>query len=718
MVTLNAADELIDGSGGNDCQERPIGDGEFTRMADSGACALVAKEGPPPNHTSAVSNHSSDDRLDAVWAAVEREYEANNNKRASPPQSPPTMGALGEGSISTAALNGDGVVERHYHEENISPLMAHPSDATLQTSNRASSTLVLNQTTDEFPPIIENQITTPNHEEQQQSSSSSSNQIIIPEKQQKQTTLIQKYRHFLQKHQPSLDLLESIMERFVFYGYLFKHDHRGISTELYYAAWNIIRWANDVVLVGWGEGMGITFGKREEWLLRLPRSLTSLDGDASPTRAKKIKNNTLSELVLAKMNSAVPILRAILTATTCVYPAMEAWSRRSPHSQHPAYGTPLSLYSSGDDDTQTRQQQFQQEYQLMATTSADSSPHKRQSDWEARQSRAANVSCRLERIKFLSRLALLSISWWAQYERRKKSQDDDDSSDDKRKRKKKREKTLLPSLLRRGGELDPYEQLVPLKDVEDEAKVVQYVGRRTGRRSISRASSAIREKQPPQQPSDSIASSISSIGSTFVKWLSKQASSKNRILYIYAVGELLHILRPFYWSNAEKKEWKSKSSSARRLLPHNNSKTSYSFGLWKAWWISLLMDLISDKLLQLTHDGASDTQSTANVTSQQRRGSFLGRPGGKNNHRQQQQSLTSLSPSAEQAKLEELEWRRSRHTMYLLRSPMYNAVTRPLATFIGKIVSMIPSFGLGQWAAEYVLDMMSYWNDNRFMLES
>ena len=46
---------------------------------------------------------------------------------------------------------------------------------------------------------------------------------------------------------------------------------------------------------------------------------------------------------------------------------------------------------------------------------------------------------------------------------------------------------LLPTLLRRGGELDPYEQLVHLKDAEDEAKVVQYVGKRTDRRSQEKA---------------------------------------------------------------------------------------------------------------------------------------------------------------------------------------------------------------------------------------
>ncbi|KAL7529822.1 hypothetical protein ACHAXR_007174, partial [Thalassiosira sp. AJA248-18] len=312
------------------------------------------------------------------------------------------------------------------------------------------------------------------------------------------------------------------MQRFVFYGYLFKHDHRGISTEMYYAAWNIIRWMNDVVLEGWGEGMGTTVGRREEWLV-----------PPSPPATETSKS------ILWRMDSIVPMLRAILTATTCIYPAMEAWSRRSLHP-HPSYGTPLMLY----DDNQTSQNN-QEEYQMFATTS-DPSPQKRRNEWEARQGRAAQASNRLERVKFVSRLALLSISW-------------------------------------RGGELDPYEQLVPLKDAEDEAKVVQYVGKRTGRRSISRASEAPKSITP--RPSKGAAA-------TFIKWLSDQASSKHRIFYFYAVGELLHILRPLYWSNAENRDWK------RRTPSKLSKNSSSSFAIWKAWWISLFMDLISDKLLQ------------------------------------------------------------------------------------------------------------------------
>ena len=191
-------------------------------------------------------------------------------------------------------------------------------------------------------------------------------------------------------------------------------------------------------------------------------------------------------------------------------------------------------------------------------------------------------------------------------------------------------------------------------------------------------------------------------------------SSKNRIAYVYAVGELLHILRPLYWSHAGISQWRQRTSSAKIAQEQQRSGhlgSSHSFTIWKAWFISLLMDLISDKLLRVTRDDDSTTPLN-NTHSQPRRSSLLGRGGGRHN------VSSAPSPSAEQAKIEELEWRRNRYGLYLLRSPMYNAATRPLATFLGKILSMIPSFGLGRWASEYILDMMSYWNSNHFMLES
>jgi len=403
-------------------------------------------------------------------------------------------------------------------------------------------------------------------------------------------------------------------------------------------------------------------------------------------------NTTLLQL----LTKVVPMLRAIITATTCIYPAMEAWSRRSRISHPSQYGTPLLPYIE-ESEQQHQHSNSQQEYQTMFATTTDLPLQKRRREWESRQCRAAQVSYRLERVRFLARLALLSISWWAQRHRRRRCSGEGDDGDAKnvmsRRGNNEEDRTAwLPSLLRRGGELDPYEQLVPLKDAEEEANVVQYVGRRTGRRSIVARKSSSRTRSRGG-PSSLSFSSVSNASVSFAKWMSQLASSKSKVLCIYAVGEVLHILRPLYWSRAQNKAWHGRRSpSSSRKIPRNPS--SYSFAIWRAWCISLLMDLTSDKLLRVA-DGGDGTRLHPQI-----------RPNG------------SVSPpSAEQARLEELEWRRGRLKLYLLRSPAYNVMTRPLATLIGRFVSAIPSLGLGRWASEYALDVMSYWNDNHFMLE-
>ena len=511
----------------------------------------------------------------------------------------------------------------------------------------------------------------------------------------------------------------------MFYGHLFKahHHHNGnngddddfddgergiLRTEMYYATWNVIRWINDVVLVGVGSGMGLTVGTREEWLMLLllqpqpqpPLSSSSSEKkeDASLSSSSNNNNNnnklTLQEWITSRMHTIIPIIRATLTATTCIYPAVEAFSRRSILGYH--------------------------------------NNNNRENDWEARRYRAALVSYKLERVRFMGRICLLVISWWAKLQRKRQQQQQQQQKQLMGQKGENNTTAFVPSLLQRGGELDPYEQLVPLKDAEEEANVVQYVGRRTGRRSVSSASSStigLSSHLPQQGISAALSNNIPFItkATNLIKWLSKLLTSSGgnkQLVYVYAVGEILHILRPLYWSRAECGEWSRRrlSSQQQQQQQQQQQPIRNSWSIWKAWWVSLLMDLISDKLLRLTNSGG-DAAMNNDVQGGRRRGSssFMGRRGGKQStaqHPHQSYSSSSSSPSAEEAKLAELEWRRSRHSLYLLRSPMYDVVTRPMASFIARVVSMIPSMGLGRWAAEYVLDMMSYWNNNHFMLES
>eukprot|EP00984_Skeletonema_dohrnii_P008651 scaffold3211_cov91-Skeletonema_dohrnii-CCMP3373.AAC.4 len=599
---------------------------------------------------------STQHRLDAAWEAAE--HDVNNNNNMTNPLCPSDSDDTGCSSpspltssldydASAPPLNGSSLDNTTYYED---PFLL-PSNETSPTSLASSQT-------------------TTQHQNSQQ-------QLETP-------SLLSRYKTFLQNHSSLLSLIEMIMERFIFYGHLFKTTHyndeeRGIlQMEMYYATWNIIRWINDVVLVGVGGGMGLTVGTREEWL----QSCLSLS------------NNTklsLNQWITTRLDTIIPIIRATLTATTCIYPAVEAFSRRT-------------------------------------NTNNNHHHHHRieNDDWDnGRRHRAAIVTYRLERVRFMGRMCLLVISWWARLQRKRQQQQQQQSQ------KKEMDTTIIPVLLQRGGELDPYEEVVPLKDAEDEARVVQYVGRRTGRRSISTIGSPLPSSSSSCQ--QGLAAALSNVpfitkANNLMEWISKLLSSSgnNELVYVYAVGEILHILRPLYWSRAECGEWQRRR---RRLLPQQQQRGgSYnSWSIWKAWWVSLLMDLISDKLLRLTNTSGGEGDAVMNNNRQgssvRRGSSFMERQqGGKKQSAQQHQhyqSYSSSSPSsAEEANHAELEWRRSRHGLYLLRSPMYDVVTRPVASFIARVVSMVPSMGLGRWAAEYVLDMMSYWNDNHFMLET
>ena len=559
--------------------------------------------------TSAEASSESFDhfRMETAWAQAEAEY-SNKNSNAKVPQS----------------LVGDS------DSYNISPLMA-----------RVDST---NNTSTCFGCEVDGQ-------------NKQGDDILTTRLTQQPSvklSIVQRYRHFLQKHEPSLDIVERIMERFVFYRYLFNHDHSGMKIELYYAAWNIIRWVNDVVLMGWGDGMGVTAGSRNEWL-----------GRKTESSATKAMSTPFQEWALPKMHVIVPVLRAILTAISCVYPALEAWSRKPMLSRPTIHGTPISY-----DDSR---QQEEWEY---ATTS-DLCPKARRLQWEIRQGRAAGLSHRVERIRFVTRLALLSISWWARHQRRQNN---------------KEKSFAVPSLLRRGGDLDPCEELLPLEAVDTAAAVSEYKGKRTGRRSISTPATS------------KVSSTVVAKGHSLINSISDVIKKKQNIIYFHILGELLHILRPFYWSRCESIEWKSKTSSSVRKYQHNSVSPS---SLWKSWLLSLIMDIVSDEILDITT--GCKTQQAGNRNSQ-KRPSFFSRSTERNT------SYSSLQPVI-QSEQDELAFRRSRRAMYLLRSPVYKAITLPVMTAATKIISKVPSFGLGRWASEYILDMLSYWNEHRFMLE-
>ena len=459
------------------------------------------------------------------------------------------------------------------------------------------------------------------------------------------STLVQKYRHFLIRHEASLGLFERLMENFEYY-ILFRYDN-GLNTEIYYSLWNIIRWMNDVVLYGWGVGMGTILGTREE-LLPVGRN-------------KATGGNDGSIIISRHLDLIVRMLRAALTATSCIHPALDAWCYHSLRFHTRYLGTPQRRALSYDKDDNERSE----ERELIGG-----------------KARAAFVSYQLERVKFGARLALLAISWWTQRQRRRRklllnNEENNDNSS-----------ILIFPMLRGGGELDPHERVTSLKNMEDEMKVTNYVGKRTGRRSVSRTyTSAQYTPLSCCQPPTTLPS---------LDWLLKLMTCENRILYIHAIGEILHILRPLYWSR-ETSKWRSNAT-----LSTTSSHHQHSYSIWKAWFVSLLMDLISNKLLH-TNSISMDYTPSGHTAREE---------GGKS------QTFTLPTSSFEQTKLEQLKMRQRRHRLYLLRSPVYDIITQPLTIFVGKVVSSVPSFGLGRWASEYVLDMMNYWSENHYMLET
>lgn len=168
------------------------------------------------------SAREEDERLDAVWEGIEREF---------------------EGARSEVHTN-----------RSSSPLVARPSDATLRTSDSLHI--------ERFDGDVSGATRQPERRAIQSTATA--------------TAMLERYRRFLRRHSSSLDVVEHVMERCILYGLLFRSDRAGggggggggARAELYYATWNTLRWANDVVLAG--RGTGLTVGRVDELLRPAP----------------------------------------------------------------------------------------------------------------------------------------------------------------------------------------------------------------------------------------------------------------------------------------------------------------------------------------------------------------------------------------------------------------------------------------------------------------
>ena len=140
--------------------------------------------------------------------------------------------------------------------------------------------------------------------------------------------------------------------------------------------------------------------------------------------------------------------------------------------------------------------------------------------------------------------------------------------------------------------------------------------------------------------------------------------------YKWLLADTLHIIRPLYWTSA------SSSSSS--------SSEDHSFGLWKAYWTSLAMDIISQKLVTSSHPYSNKV----------------------------------LSPST----LLEIQRRKQKLWFYLLRSPFWNTTTFPFLQRLIAIVSTTKSSFLSrlllQPIVDYIMNTLHYYQSHHFMLES
>ena len=170
------------------------------------------------------------------------------------------------------------------------------------------------------------------------------------------------------------------------------------------------------------------------------------------------------------------------------------------------------------------------------------------------------------------------------------------------------------------------------------------------------------------------------------------AGAKTRLAALTA-GELLHIYRPLYWTASER-DHAAHSLHMHQLggLKHPRSSNE-RLAMLKSWVVGLAMDVMSHRItLAATSNGRP-----TNIP-------FRGHVD------------TSSNVHIPPATAVELQRRKMRWMLYLLRCPVWDVLTRPvaggLAAFIARFVPL-----LGRPFASYVMGLLVYWQRHHFMLE-
>jgi Peroxisomal membrane protein (Pex16) len=322
--------------------------------------------------------------------------------------------------------------------------------------------------------------------------------------------------------------------------------------------------------------------------------------------------------------------------------------------------------------------------------------------------RQAAVALVLERARFILKLYFLLRYWkqWSKQQQQQQQQQQDATTTSSR-----MPHAVLPGILQMGGLLtsaaSSSHSAPNLEQEQARLERANYVGRRTGRRVVG-ASLAV----PPLVTEEASADSLVFGWTRRIKSLLLLASSNlfsnnnksTKMMTRLVIGELLYIFRPLFWAQAQWDGYNHEhcvrqvAGAASTAAGVDNpiliddttsrvSSTSLQSWQWKAWLISLGMDVAS--LMSLSN--MATASATPTITSRDPTRRRL-----RHHHR---------SGNSNPATVQEWNRRRLRLLLYLLRSPVWEVYTeRRITDRISRHVPLV-----GNLLAAYLQDWLYYW---------
>jgi len=440
---------------------------------------------------------------------------------------------------------------------------------------------------------------------------------------QKQLSLTSSYTQFVQKYRPILHLLESSASKLFLYATSYSSNRPYISNkqssfifdpEVGYAILNLVSWTNNVIYYGVDKNhFGVTSSTK-----------TLLSPSLHTHETSRLNNTDNSSL------SLVFLLRTMLSGLDCIQPALEQiGTLQSIRNRKLSKKCPPSYLQNESDES------FQHPWHMIV---------------------------RIEKVKCLLRIVLMLYYHYQKYNNRRKELE------------KNREIPFHDDygILETGGillpgeedERDDFHRQQVQKQKEEEIRTQKllkgYIGRRTGW-------SGGRDNK---QTSDTSNGNKGSLQTKVINCIKAQA-----IPGLFLVGDVLHIIRPYYYAKSQQEYHKYKSEETN-YTPNGHVLKSPL----RSWIVSLCMDLFSQKILSM---GLS-------LQSEQRGPSLP-------------------SPCFERTK-EELQRRKLRLLLYLLRSPIWYTITDPILL---RVVDRV----LGRTIGGYIRSVILCWQQHHFMLD-